>query len=321
MRNKILITGSQGLIGQQLSKLFTTKGYAVVGLDNRLPSDNVNYGDILDSDVVSDRLPNIDGVIHLAAVSRVIWGERDPELCRQVNVDGTLTLLKAIARQVRKPWFIYASSREVYGQQSQLPVSEEADLFPCNVYAYSKQAAERLTFQYRDESINTAILRFSNVYGSVTDHTDRVLPAFCRRAVNNDDLYVEGKDNLFDFTHVTDIVHGIYLASKRMDLGEQLSTIHFVTGRGTTLHEAAEYAISIAKSKSRIIEKPSRDFDVGRFVGCPARAEEVLGWRARILPQQGIRMFVNELISQKQKSQGEIPDENSKSHSRLSAAV
>ena len=314
MRSKILITGSQGLIGQQLSKLLTTKGYAVVGLDNRLPLDNVSYGDILDSDIVSDRLTDIDGVVHLAAVSRVVWGEHDPELCRRVNIDGTLNILKAIAKQARKPWFIYASSREVYGRQFHLPIAEDIELSPCNVYGYSKQAAEQLTLQYRAESINTAILRFSNVYGSITDHFDRVIPAFCRRAVNDEDLFVEGKNHFFDFTHITDVAYGVYLVCKKMILGEQLPTIHFVTGMGMTLSEAAECAISAAKSNSRIIEIPSRDFDVSRFVGCPERAEEVLKWRARIFPKDGICKFVNEFISHKKNRQDEIPDSNPNSH-------
>jgi len=103
------------------------------------------------------------GVVHLAAVSRVIDGERDPARCWAVNVEGTRTVVEAAQSSPLRPWVIYASSREVYGQPSALPASEDCDRAPLNVYGRSKVAAEDLVTA---SGLAHAIVRFSNVYGA-----------------------------------------------------------------------------------------------------------------------------------------------------------
>ena len=80
-----------------------------------------------------------------------------------------------------------------------LPVSETVPLLPLNVYAKSKIAAEQSVEQYRAQGLQTAVLRFSNVYGSIHDYADRVIPAFCRAAAFGGTIRIDGSDNIFDF--------------------------------------------------------------------------------------------------------------------------
>ncbi len=147
-KNQILITGSKGLIGGALKRRLENIGIKVVGMDINYPIHHKEYGDIRNAQRFEENAAECAGIVHLAAVSRVILGERDPELCWDVNLHGTDRILKSINNLSNKPWIIYASSREVYGQQIKLPVSEDANLLPLNIYARSKVFAEKLVSAY-----------------------------------------------------------------------------------------------------------------------------------------------------------------------------
>ena len=102
MDHRILITGSEGLIGHALRKALEACGAEVVGLD--LLGIGCEHGDVRSLPRVRDALGGCDGVVHLAAVSRVVWGERDPEGCWSTNVGGLRNVLQALNERRRRPW-------------------------------------------------------------------------------------------------------------------------------------------------------------------------------------------------------------------------
>lgn len=286
---RILITGSQGLIGSALGSCLRSAGYEVADFDiacSRAPMD------ILDKARLAMAMAECSGVIHLAAVSRVVWGEQDPVRCHQVNVQGTENVLRTASEDPRRPWTLIASSREVYGQAAELPVDESAPFQPLNAYAASKVAAERLAAAYREAGLNVSVVRFSNVYGTITDHSDRVIPMFTRLAAAGSALRVDGGDTTLDFTHIDDVVIALQRIVELLtaDRGPMPPT-HLVSGRGTKLWELASLAIAEA-GHGQIKIEPPRPFDVSRFVGAPARAERILGWRATIPLEEGISRMV-----------------------------
>ncbi len=69
----------------------------------------------------------IDGVVILAAVSRVMWCSYNDELCRDVNTNSIEGILKIMSYLPRKqlPWLVFVSSSEVYGAVKEFPVSEK----------------------------------------------------------------------------------------------------------------------------------------------------------------------------------------------------
>ncbi len=298
---KILITGSEGLIGSSLAIALDRLGITALGLDNKLEPHHPCYGDILNYEQVSESMNGVEGVVHLAAVSRVIFGEKNPKLCWDTNVEGTKHILEAALASPKKPWVLYASSREVYGQQEELPVKETAPLIPVNIYGESKIAAEQAVENAVKEGTKASVVRFSNVFGSVNDHHDRVIPAFCLAAANGTRIRIDGKDNLFDFTYIDDVVQGIlsfvYHLTQR---DEPLPPIHFTMGQATSLGEAAFYAQQASRHPIEIIEAPSRSYDVARFYGDSSRAETLLGWRPCVGVQEGIRRLIHQyqLVSQ-----------------------
>lgn len=186
---------------------------------------------------------------------------------------------------------VFASSREVYGDPPVLPVSEDSPVQPINVYGRSKAAGEALVTRARvAQGLRAAIVRLSSVYGTTDDHHDRAVPALLWRALQGDTLRITGADNRFDFVHVDDSVDGLLRAADLLAAGaKQLPTVHLATGTGTSLGELAHLAVDVAQSGSAIDILPPRPFDVGGFVGDPARASDLLGWTAKIDLAEGMK--------------------------------
>ncbi len=291
--HRLLITGDMGLVGGRLARDALAQGYSIAGLDLR--AEPPRRGDVRNAHDVARVVNGCVGIVHLAAVSRVIWGEQDPALCWSTNVDGTRTIIDAALASPQRPWVVFASSREVYGEPGQLPVADDAALAPVNVYGRSKVAGEQLVLGARAAGLRTAVVRLSNVYGSARDHADRVVPAFVRAALEGRPLRIDGPTNTFDFTHVDDAVNGLLAVMRAVALGEMLPPLHLLTGQPTSLGELAALVLDLTSSTSTMIEAPSRTFDVARFYGDPTRSAEVLGWRASIPLRDGIVRLVAEL--------------------------
>jgi UDP-glucose 4-epimerase len=295
---KILITGSAGLIGSALTQQLLKKGLHVVECDIRLPMTAPGHGDVRDLNTLTKLIRDCQGIIHLAAVSRVVWGEQNPQLCWEVNVGGTHNIIKAAQQAPQQPWIIFASSREVYGQQTTLPVTEQADLIPLNTYARSKVAGEELMIEYQQQSAPAAILRFSSVYGSAQDYNDRVIPAFCQTAVKGSALRVDGFKNLFDFTHVNDTARGVIQAMEILQTGvRDLPPIHLTTGCGNSLLQVITLIEAALGKPIHYQEAPARTYDVHRFCGDPTRAKKLLNWEAQNSLAHGIRDLLNQYQS------------------------
>jgi nucleoside-diphosphate-sugar epimerase len=289
---QILVTGACGLVGRALTLALGSAGFTVRGLDPRATTPR-DRGDVCDPGSVRGAVDGCDGVLHLGAVSRVVWGERDPARCHATNVEGSRNVLAAAAVSRSRPWVVVASSREVYGQAETLPVAEDAPRRPMNVYGRSKLAAEDLAQGARREGVRAVVVRLSNVYGSPGDHLDRVVPAFARAAAAGAPIRVEGAARLYDFTHIDDVTRGLMALVHRLAAGEPPPPpLHFVSGTGTTLGELARLAVVAAGSASAIITAPPRDYDVARFQGDPRLALAVLGWRTRVALAEGVERLV-----------------------------
>lgn len=294
--NKILITGAAGLIGSALAKKLISQGYEIINCDIRFKDNPISFF----SNEIQPLLEQCVGIIHLGAIARVIHGEVYPELCQQVNVDGTIKLLEFYQNLPSKPWFIYGSSREVYGDQGVLPVTEKASLNPVNQYAQGKVLIEDYINKLKKLGLNTVILRFSNVYGGMLDHYDRVVPVFCLKALKNEPIRIEGKDCVFDFTYIDDVVEGILLTVNHLSNGlkQKIETpIHFTGNFGCNLEELANIIIKITNSKSVINYYPPRNFDVSRFWGDYSNATNILNWSPKYSLETGLNKFITDIKS------------------------
>ena len=303
-KQRILVTGSSGLIGSQLMPALQAMGFATVGMD--IQAINIeDYGDICDDAALAAKVEGCVGVVHLAAISRVAVAHKNPELCMQTNYEASRNLA-TLAKWAGAKWFIYASSREVYGHVKSTPVSESDGLNPVNVYGEAKLKSETSIQALAGADFNPAIVRFSNVFGVENDHATRVIPAFIKAAYDGKDLNVEGGDNAFDFTFVDKVVRALSLLIIGLQLGHKYQPMHFTTGHETSLNELASAAIELFQSKSKMIRGTPRDFDVSKFSGNPALAHEQLSWMHEDQPLvYFLRLYAERLGMLEKKSQTE----------------
>lgn len=296
MKSKILITGAKGLIGSEICRLLSDLKYEVIQVDRAFDPSHPGCIDTRDYASLNRLLYDCSGIIHLAAISRVVWGEQDPQQCWEVNVQATKNIVQQALLSPHRPWVLFASSREVYGQQDKLLVTEDAPLIPMNVYAKSKVAGEEIIQEAAGQGIVTSIVRFSNVFGSPHDHKDRVIPAFCRAALQNEKLRIDGSNHVFDFTFFKDVAKGVIKIVQQLEQNkETMPTIHFTSGRGLTLNEAASTVCRLANTKFHVVEGTPRSFDVSSFVGNPDRAQKILGWKSETSFEEGVLALLTSL--------------------------
>ena len=226
MKNS-LITGGAGFIGSHLSKKLTHDGHNVKVIDNFSTGFKSNLddiknnikiikGDIRDSDLLRKEMKNIDIVFHMAANPSVAESIVDPFTTHDINVNGTLSLLKsAVENNVEK--FILSSSCAVYGDNDLLPLSESIKVDPKSPYALSKYINEHYCKTFSDiYNIKTVCLRYFNVYGpkqNIKSEYSAVIPIFISSILKNKipNIYGDGKQTR-DFIFIDDIINANLLA-------------------------------------------------------------------------------------------------------------
>jgi UDP-glucose 4-epimerase len=238
----IFVTGGAGFIGSHVVELLLARGEHVVVYDNFTTGSLANVppeaaiieGDIRNKDNVEEAVTRHqpDGIIHLAAQSKVGPSLERPEEDLAVNILGTVHLLEA-ARKNGVGRFISASSAAVYGHAKILPIVELADTEPLSPYGTSKLSAEEYIQSYaRLYPIRTVGLRFANVYGPrQTMETEAgVITIFCETLLSGKQPFIQGDgEQTRDFVYVKDVAeavlesldnesaHGIYNVSSETE--------------------------------------------------------------------------------------------------------
>lgn len=303
--NKILITGVSGFIGRSLVEQVINNllNYDIYGIDIKEPVFNkpeysrcVNFEkiDICDKEAVDAYFDKhkFAGVIHLAAVSRVVDAEHDKDRCIAVNLHGTMNIVEAAAKN-KDAWFIFGSSREVYGEQSILPVKETADKKPVNIYGSIKLKGEFFVRFMLDRYV---ILRFSNVYGNNYDIDGRVIPTFVKQAMNGETLFLEGGEQIIDFTYIDDTTQSIVEAIKLLESNDiQAEEIHISPGSGVKITDIIVYLEKKFGRKLDVQIRNKRDYDVVRFIGDSTKRMNILGDLHFKSVQEGIDMYIDSI--------------------------
>ena len=302
---RILITGGNGFIGSHLADRMMQTGHEVELIDIRYGSntDDLQCGKIL-GDVCDERtflnirtMPDI--IFHAAAVSRVEWGETQPERCLQVYVLGILNVAKWLLEVNPRAHIIFTSSREVYGEPATLPVTEDHPKQPVSVYGISKLTAEQLLNHYGEAGgLRYTIIRLSNVYGSPRDLPERVIPRLIMQALKGDPLTVYGGDQVLDFTFLDDVIDGITSLIKHVESEDQAilnNSIHFATSTGHSVRELAHLAKAITNSNSEVKITSGRGYDVRKFVGDYSKAMRLIGYTPKVSLEEGLRKYVERI--------------------------
>jgi UDP-glucuronate 4-epimerase len=321
---KVLITGAAGFIGSHLCERLLTDGSEVVGVDNfddfydpqikrrniRTCLKNKNFhlikADIRDSVTMDRTIGNgIEIIVHLAARAGVQPSIDQPLLYADVNINGTMALLKA-AKKHKTPSFIFGSSSSVYGNNKKVPFSEDDCVdFPISPYAATKKAGELICHTYHHlYNIPITCLRFFTVYGP-RQRPDLAIHKFAKLIEQDKSIPVYGDGSMMrDFTYIDDIIDGTVAAINRVTSNESRATSHEFNiynlgqSRPITVNDLIT-EIEKALGKKAIRQYlPPQPGDVERTYADVTKAARELGYNPSTTIQQGLAKFITWLKKQ-----------------------
>ena len=232
---RVLVTGGTGFTGQAVARDLRAHGHRVIVLTHRNRSipmtagpggDELAVADIRDRDELARlvREAGIEGVCHLAALTRVRDSFADPTAYFDVNVGGSIALLAALDGQARRTGaplaLVFGSTGAVYGVRDGR-LDEDEPTRPVNPYGASKLAAEALIgYQAATGRLAAVTLRCFNIAGRTARArgsctcTMRSRPtALAVAAGTTDQLQVNGDGTAVrEYTHVADVATAYRLA-------------------------------------------------------------------------------------------------------------
>ena len=244
---KILITGSAGFIGFNLSKhLLQNSNYHIVGIDN--------FNDYYDVNLKKKRIKNLhhykrfkflkaditnqlkinkifkkykfDFVFNLAAQAGVRYSIDHPRKYIDANILGFFNIIDCCKKYHIKRLF-YASSSSVYGESKKFPLKESENISPKNIYGLSKKINEEISLIYNQfYNLKLTGLRFFTVYGE-WGRPDMMMLKFidCYFKKKIFRLHNFGKHTR-DFTHINDVVeilHRLLINNKKLKRNDVLN--------------------------------------------------------------------------------------------------
>jgi len=215
----------------------------------------------------------------------------DPRKVNDVNVDGTLNLLKA-SEQNRVGRFVYASSAAVYGFSGSAVQKESMPPNPVTPYAITKLASEIYCKLFHENyGLNTVSLRFFNVYGprQRASYYSSVITSFVSRISARKSLIIFGNGRqVRDFVFVSDVLQALLLSlESEKAMGK---TINIGTGKPTSVNELAKTIVQLfGHRRFPIIRKPAREGDIRYSCADVTLARRVLGYTPKVELNDGIR--------------------------------
>ena len=300
--DRAFITGGSGFVGQWLARALLTRHGSVTSFGLHAPTtvvlapnerDGVQWisGDIRDIDSVHRALAATkpDVIFHLAGITSVPEAGDAPVTAFDVNVLGAVRLLSAVSRLRAAgeidPVVLVIGSATQYGRHDRgdMPLTEDAEQRPNDVYAASKSAQEIAARQVqRNEGMKVICTRSFNHSG--TGHPAHfLLPALVRRAVAlrgqaRPELRLGNQDSVRDYLHVADVVEAYLLLARNGVPGE---VYNVCSGIGVSARELAEEVLLRVGTTAEITTDSAlvRSVDVPVLVGSPAKLQRATGWR------------------------------------------
>jgi UDP-glucose 4-epimerase len=313
----VLVTGGAGYIGSHTAVVLHEAGRDVVVLDDLSNSSPAAVdalraltrpdlpfveADAADVDAVGRAIADhgVDEVVHFAAFKSVSGSIADPDGYHRNNVGSTVGVVEAM-RHNGVSRMVFSSSCTVYGEPTDLPVTEDSPISASNPYGATKVACEELLAAEADAGgLDVLLLRYFNPVGAHASGDlgedprgtpDNLVPYLMQVAVGRrESLSVFGDDYdtpdgsaIRDYIHVVDLAEGHLAALDALaaDRGSRGCTaVNLGTGTGYSV-------LDVLAAAGRVIGRPvphqvvgRRDGDIQRIWADPSLAADLLGWRA-----------------------------------------
>ena len=313
---KVLVTGGAGYIGSHAVLKLIEAGYQVLIVDNfetsspdsidrlekiageSIPFTRVDLRDCNSLDEVFQRFKQ-ELVMHLAGLKSVSESIENPLIYYDVNVVGTLNLLKAMSeygcRQI-----VFSSSATVYGLSTDLPYTEQHLAAPINAYGSTKLCCETLISDWSisERGRCAVLLRYFNPIGAHSSGAigespkgtpNNLMPYVLQVAggqlpmltIHGNDFDTTDGTGERDYIHVEDLAEAHIYAAKRSGNSGGAEVYNVGTGRSYSVLDIVNTFEKVNRVSVPFKFGPKRLGDAPRSVACVAKIESVLGWRAR----------------------------------------
>lgn len=290
---KVLITGANGFVGANLTRVLVSKGFEVVtlirpgkepwrllDLGERI---RVAYGDITDVNgirkVLSEHRP--DGIINTAIYGGYHY-QKDEDNIYRTNLDGTRILLDESIKFGFK-WFINTGSSSEYGEKG-VPMSESDYAEPIDSYGISKLASSLYCkAKAKQFSLPIFTLRLFSIYGYL-EEPHRLIPYLMTSKIKEKTAQLNSPDSVRDFTFIEDVSEA-YLKtienSQKLPSGEILN---IGTGESTRISEVVqsfsevleqELPVAWSRQQGRISDNFSK------WAADISKAKNLLSWEPK----------------------------------------
>lgn len=318
---RILVTGGAGFIGSHLCDRLVQDGHKVISLDDFSTGKSVNLqsirsnedfelveGSVLDFNLISELMGEVDYVFHLAAAVGVFNIVQNPLASLLINIRGTENVLEAASRN-NVPVLITSSS-EVYGKNNSDSLSEGDDRIigsPLTLrwsYSEAKAIDESLAYAYfLEKQLETRIVRFFNTVGPrQLGAYGMVVPRFVHAALSNEPITIYGDGNQTRcFAHVFDVVDAVIaLAFAENSTGR---VVNIGNNFEISINDLAKKIIEETNSKSQIVYLPYEEAygegfeDMDRRVPNIELIRELVGWQ----PKRDLSTMIADIAREMQK--------------------
>jgi UDP-glucose 4-epimerase len=249
-------------------------------------------GDVRDEEAVAEALEGVDSVVHLAAFGSVAESVEEPLENFDVNVRGTLVLLRAAA-DARVEKFVFASTGGAIMGNTPPPVDETSLPWPISPYGASKLCGEAYCHAFAGSyGLPVVALRFANVYGPLSEHKKGAATVFVQRALCGEPLVIYGDGQATrDFLYVEDLCTGIASA---LDAPITDEVLHLASGVETSVKELARLVLELAGADDTpIVYADKRRGEIERTFASYDRAAEFLGFAPKCSLRDGMRKTVD----------------------------
>ncbi|MEW5976918.1 MAG: NAD-dependent epimerase/dehydratase family protein [Acidobacteriota bacterium] len=294
---KILVTGGAGFIGSHVVEVYRNAGHDVVVVDDLSSGyrKNVPAGvKLYEVDIRQTHLAAVfekeqpDIVNHQAARANVRESFEKPLLYADVNVLGSVNLLECCRRHRIKKVIYASTGGAVYGEPSELPVSEEHAINPLDPYGASKHHVEHYLRLYQSNfAIPFTVLRYPNVYGPRQDPNGEagVVAIFAGQMLNGGEPVINGSgEQERDFVHVSDVARASVLA---LDKGNN-EILNIGSGVGTSVTTIFSILAELSRFLDPPVHGPAKQGEVQRIFLNSNRAWQSLGWKPEVPLRKGL---------------------------------
>ena len=285
---KVLITGGAGFIGSHTTDLLLSMGIPVRVLDNLSSGHRHNLpdshpllefieGDITDSSTVNRAMHGVSHCLNLAAQVSVVASLEDPQFSAMQNIIGFVNVLVAAQRNnIEK--FVYASSAAIYGEPTEIPLTESADKAQLSPYGLEKQVNEEYADMYlRIYGLPSLGQRYFNVYGPRQDPKSPyagVIALFVDRII-----------------YVGDVARANVEALKNKVTG----ACNIATGKQTSLLDLIAVLSDITRRSSEVSHAAPREGDIKHSLADPSKMNQQMGFVATTSIRQGLTRLVESI--------------------------